>query len=398
MTTKMDISLLKENPDNPRVITDAKFQALVQSVKEFPKMLEKRPIAFKKGLDGNVVLGGNMRLRACIAAGMKEVPVIDCSDLTEAQQREFVIKDNVGFGEWEWDKIISDWPEAPSWGLDIPDWALPKAEAQEDDYEIPDEIETDIVLGDLFEIGEHRLLCGDSTNADDVGKLMNGKKADMVFTDPPYGVNYSGGIQFTNEGVKKDQRTKLENDHSEQIYADAIPLMASITSGPIYTWFAGTKAGTIYNTIQEVGDIHALIIWVKNGGYGALNANYKQKHEPCLYWKPKGGKLNFCGATTETTIWDIDKDGINKHHPTQKPVALAAKAISNHSVGLIADLFLGSGTTMVASHQLNRKCYGMEIDPKYCQVIIDRMLKLDPSIIIKKNGITLSHGEQAETK
>ena len=398
MTTKMDISLLKENPDNPRVITDVKFQALVQSVKDFPKMLEKRPIAFKKALDGNVVLGGNMRLRACIAAGMKEVPVIDCSDLTEAQQREFVIKDNVGFGEWEWDKIISDWPEAPSWGLDIPDWALPKAEAQEDDYEIPDEIETDIVLGDLFEIGEHRLLCGDSTNADDVGKLMNGKKADMVFTDPPYGVNYSGGIQFTNEGVKKDQRTKLENDHSEQIYADAIPLMASITSGPIYTWFAGTKAGTIYNTIQEVGDIHALIIWVKNGGYGALNANYKQKHEPCLYWKPKGGKLNFCGATTETTIWDIDKDGINKHHPTQKPVALAAKAISNHSVGLIADLFLGSGTTMVASHQLNRKCYGMEIDPKYCQVIIDRMLKLDPSIIIKKNGITLSHGEQAETK
>src|SRR6187399_2674746 len=99
--TKMDISLLKENPDNPRVITDAKFQALVQSVKDFPKMLEKRPIAFKKGLDGNVVLGGNMRLRACIAAGMTEVPVIDCSDLTEAQQREFVIKDNVGFGEWE---------------------------------------------------------------------------------------------------------------------------------------------------------------------------------------------------------------------------------------------------------------------------------------------------------
>ena len=387
--TKIDISLLKENPDNPRTITEAKFQALVESVRQFPQMLEARPIAFFEAPEGKVVIGGNMRLRACKAAGMTEVAAIDLSEYTEAQRREFVIKDNVGFGEWEWDKIVADWPEAPGWGLDIPEWAITKPEAVEDDFEIPDVVETDIVLGDLFEIGEHRLLCGDSTNADDVAKLMDGKKADMVFTDPPYGVDYSGGIQFTKAGVKKGQREKLANDDSEQIYADSIPIMSSITNGPIYTWFAGSKAGTLYKTIESVGDIHALIIWVKNGGYGALNANYKQKHEPCLYWKPKGGKLSFCGSTTETTIWDIDKDGKNKMHPTQKPVALAHKAISNHSVGLVADIFLGSGTTMVAAHQLNRKCYGMELDPKYCQVIVDRMRKLDPAIVIKKNGLTL---------
>lgn len=186
--------------------------------------------------------------------------------------------------------------------------------------------------------------------------------------------------------MKKNQREKLENDDSEQIYADSIPIMASITKGPCYTRFAGSKAGTIYNTIKKFGEIHALIIWVKNGGYGALNANYKQKHEPCLYWKPKNGKLNFCGATTETTIWEINKDGRNEFHPTQKPVALAAKAISNHDANSVADIFLGSGTTMVAAHQLNRKCYGMELSEKYCQVIVDRMQKLDPTLEIKKNG------------
>lgn len=120
---EMDIKLLKENPDNPRTITDVKFQALVKSVKEFPQMLKVRPIAFKKASEGNIVLGGNMRLRACKEAGLKKVPVIDCSDMTEAQQREFIIKDNVGFGEWDWPVIAAEWPESASWGLDIPSWA-----------------------------------------------------------------------------------------------------------------------------------------------------------------------------------------------------------------------------------------------------------------------------------
>lgn len=384
MAELISISEIKENPDNPRLIKDEKFKQLVKSIKDFPEMLKLRPIVINKE---GFVLGGNMRLRACKEAGMTEVSILRAESLTDAQQREFIIKDNIGFGEWNWETIANEWDvdQVTDWGLDIPDFAL-KQEAHEDDFEMPDEIETDIVLGDLFEIGEHRLLCGDSTNADDVARLMNGKMADMIFTDPPYGVDYSGGIQFTSNGVKTEQRKRLQNDDSEQIYSEVIPLMASITRGPIYTWFAGTKAETIYKTIKEVGEIHALIIWVKNGGFGALNANYKQKHEPCLYWKPKGGKLNFTGATNETTIWDIDKDGKNKMHPTQKPVALAARAIGNHSVGLIADLFLGSGTTMIACQQLNRKCYGMEIDPKYCQVIIDRMLKFDSTLNIKKNG------------
>ena len=119
MMQKIDINLLIENPDNPRTITDAKFEQLVKSIKDFPEMLELRPLVVDKDFR---VLGGNMRLRACKAAGMAQVPVIQASDLTEEQQREFIIKDNVGFGEWEWDTIIADWPEAPEWGLDIPEF------------------------------------------------------------------------------------------------------------------------------------------------------------------------------------------------------------------------------------------------------------------------------------
>ena len=132
--TLIDINLLKENPDNPRTITDAKFAQLIESVKNFPQMLEVRPIAFKTGF---VVLGGNMRLRACKAAGLKQVPAIDCSDMTEAQQREFILKDNIGYGSWDWEAIQTDWPEAEEWGLDIPGFAL-SPDGLGEDFTLPD--------------------------------------------------------------------------------------------------------------------------------------------------------------------------------------------------------------------------------------------------------------------
>lgn len=188
------LTKIKPNPDNPRIIKDERFKKLVQSIKDFPKMMELRPIITdEKGM----ILGGNMRLKAIQELGMKEIPdswVKKASDLTEEQKREFIIKDNIGFGDWGWETLANNWDEQQleEWGLEIPGFAF--KEAIEDDYEIPDEIQTDIVTGDLFEIGQHRLLCGDSTNADDVAKVMDGQKADMVFTDPPYGVNYQGGL------------------------------------------------------------------------------------------------------------------------------------------------------------------------------------------------------------
>ena len=168
---------------------------------------------------------------------------------------------------------------------------------------------------------------------------MNGEKADMVFTDPPYGVSYTGGLQFKHGEVIKNNRSMICGDKDDSIYSVVIPIISEFCNGACYVWFAGTKATRIYEAIESVGDIHSLIIWVKNGGYGALNSNYKQKHEPCLYWKPKGKSLNFVGATTETTVWDIEKDGKNKLHPTQKPVMIPARAIANHKADKVLDLF-----------------------------------------------------------
>lgn len=386
-TTKLDITLLKENLDNPRTITEAKLASLVKSIQEFPEMLDLRPLVIT---GDHTVLGGNMRLRACKQAGLTHVPVIMADSLTEAQRREFIIKDNIGFGEWDWPAIAAQWPEAAEWGLDIPAWAN-KGEAVEDDYEIPDEIKTDIVLGDLFEIGPHRLVCGDSTKAEDVARLMNGQKADMVFTDPPYGVNYDGGMN-------KKKREKLEGDLNANLYSDAM-IQSSLfakSSAPIYLWFAGTIGKPVYQAVSDNGyNVRAMIVWNKlNAHYGNFMAQYMQKHEPCLYCVKD--KPNWYGATNEVTVWDITQPKKNEHHPTQKPVELAAKALNNSSKSedIILDFFLGSGTTMVAAHQLNRKCYGIEIDPKYCQVIVDRMLKLDPSLSIKKNGLPLPNASE----
>jgi ParB-like chromosome segregation protein Spo0J len=175
-TKTVKISDIKTNPNNPRLIKDDKFKKLVKSIQEFPQMLEIRPIVVNQDM---IVLGGNMRLKACKEAGLKEIPIIYTDDLTEDQQRQFIIKDNVGFGEWDWEMIANEWDaeQLDEWGLDVPDFSPNEIlEAEEDDYQIPDEIQTDIVLGDLFEIGEHRLLCGDSTDSDQVAKLMDGKK------------------------------------------------------------------------------------------------------------------------------------------------------------------------------------------------------------------------------
>lgn len=391
--TKVDISLLKENPDNPRTITDAKFAQLVESVKNFPQMLEVRPIAFKQGY---VVLGGNMRLRACIAAGLKEVPAIDLSGMTEAQQREFVIKDNVGYGGWDWEAIQSDWPEAEEWGLDIPDAFKVLPEAGEDDYEIPDEIETDIILGDLFEIGEHRLVCGDSTDSDTVARLMDGEKADMVFTDPPYNINY-GNIKHP-----KFKQREIENDNMsagdfEQFCTAFISNITIFNKGCVYmAGPPGPDGRIMFMAADKALHCSTVIIWNKDQ-FTLGRGKYQNKYEPIWFgWVDNG--TSFYGDRKQTNVWDIPRPKKSEEHPTMKPVELSAKAINHASRkdDTVLDLFLGSGTTMVAAHQLNRKCYGIELDPKYCQVIIDRMRKLDPTLTIKKNGITLPNGSKEE--
>jgi hypothetical protein len=189
------ITQVKPNPKNPRIIKDAKFEKLKKSIQDFPDMLNKRPLVCFTDKDGMfVVLGGNMRLKAAQAIGMKELPIVLADEWTEEQKAEFLIKDNVGFGEWAWDELANelDSEKLEEWGLDVPGFDAQEPEAEEDDFDVPEGgIETDIVIGDIFEIGEHRLLCGDSTDSDQVAKLMNGEKADML---------------ITKEGAKKGKR------------------------------------------------------------------------------------------------------------------------------------------------------------------------------------------------
>ena len=363
------ITEIRPNPDNPRIIKDDKFKKLVKSIQDFPQMLEIRPIVVN---DEMVVLGGNMRLKACQEAGLKQIPVIKASSLTLEQQKEFIIKDNVGFGEWDWDVIANEWDveKVTEWGLDVPDYEPKVLEAEEDDFEVPDQIQTDIVLGDLFEIGNHRLLCGDSTDSDQVAKLMNGEKADMVFTDPPYGIKYKSP---SGEG-------KTKRGDYDIILNDDKPFEPNCLFGyceKIVTWGANHYANKLPNSAMW-------LIWDKREG-DAINNNSDCE----MAWCSFGGSARLFHHKWNGMIKASEKNE-KRVHPTQKPIELVKWTFEITDAGnLILDLFLGSGSTMVASHQLKRKCYGMELDPKYCQVIIDRMKKLDPYLVIKRNGQTV---------
>jgi len=283
----MNINEIKPNPSNPRIIKDDKFKKLVKSIQDFPQMLELRPIVID---ENNIVLGGNMRLKACIEAGLTDVPVKQAKELTEEQKKEFIVKDNVGYGEWDWDDLANNWDEQllTEWGLDIPNFDAKVLEAEEDGFSAPEGgIETDIVLGDLFEIGEHRLLCGSSTNADDVVKLMNGNKANMVFTDPPYGVSYVGGVIHGNKINTNHKRDMLKNDEID-VYADFISLLPLvIDNGALYIFYATRNSYELFKPLKENGiDIMAVLAWIKiNTGYAYMNSHYKNRYEPFVYCK-----------------------------------------------------------------------------------------------------------------
>ena len=357
---------------------------VAESIKQYGFV---QPIVIDKN---NTVVIGHCRLLAAKQLKMKEVPCVCVEDLTEEQVKALRIVDNKSNeSEWDFDILPDELAELDLSDFDfdfcIEDEAEETKIVEDEVPEVDEDAEPITKLGDIWQLGRHRLMCGDSTDKATVELLMDGKKADMVFTDPPYGVSYTGGLQFKNGTVEKNNREMIKNDDVD-IYEDVFRILSQFSNGACYVWFAGTKAATLYNAAEKYGEIHALIIWVKNGGYGALNANYKQKHEPCLYWKPKNAKLNFCGATTETTVWEVNKDGVNEYHPTQKPIALPAKAISNHDVETVLDLFGGSGSTLIACEQLDRTCYMMELDPKYCDVIIKRWENLTGEKAVLING------------
>ena len=364
---------------NSRTHDDAQVAQIAASIKEFGWT---NPVL----LDGeNGIIAGHGRVMAASKLGEKEVPTIELSHMDENQKRAYIIADNklaLNAG-WDNEMLALELKDLSDAGYDLGltgfdpdeiDALNPQViEGLTDEDAVPEVPEEPVTkLGDIYQLGNHRLMCGDSTSIDAVDKLMDKQKADMVFTDPPYGVSYTGGLQDSGKGLKGNAREMIKNDDID-LYEEAVTVASIVCDGPIFMFYADTVPFGLYRGIENVGgEVVALLIWKKKGGYGALGASYKPNHEPCVLWKKKGAKLNFIGSTKENRIWEEDKEGVNKLHPTQKPVAIPKRAISNHDAKIVLDLFGGSGSTMIACEELGRNARLMELDPKYCDVIVKR--------------------------
>ena len=384
--------------NNSRTHSEEQVNQICASINEFgftnPLLIDEK----------DSIIAGHGRLMASKKLGMEEVPCIVLEGLTEAQKKAYIIADNKMALNAGWDeellKIELENLKELDFDLNLTGFNVDELddilgteeekEVVEDDFEVEVPEEPKAKLGDIYQLGNHRLMCGDSTSIDDVEKLMNGNKADMVFTDPPYGVSYTGGVIHGNEINKDHKREMLKNDDVD-IYSDFIPLLNDvIDDGAIYIFYATCNSYELLKPLKENGfELNSIIVWNKiNTGYADMNSNYKNKYEPCVYCKKKGHKLNFVGATNECTVWDIEKDRDNKLHPTQKPIEVPSRAIKNSSVvgGKVLDLFGGSGSTLIACEQLNRNCYMMELDPKYIDVIIERWEQFTGKKAVLLNG------------
>ena len=354
---------------NSRTHSDGQVAQIAASIKEFGWT---NPIL----VDGESgVIAGHGRLLAARKLGQKEVPVIELAHMTESQKRAYVIADNqlamnagwdttllsleladlkeqgfemdvLGFDPKELDKLLE--PEQVD-GLTDED-AVPEAP-----------VEPKTKLGDIYQLGNHRLMCGDSTSIDAVEKLMDGQKADMVFTDPPYGVDY--------KGINNDDRGGLE----ELLRGSFGNYFATSKSRAACYVFHSDKCADIFHQVfREFFHFSSMIIWVKNS-LTLSRTDYQSQHEPCLYGWMKDGSHSFYGDRKQVSVWKFDKERV-EGHTTPKPVALIERALQNSSKGgdVVSDLFGGSGSTMIACEKLGRQARMMELDPKYCDVIVKR--------------------------
>lgn len=451
-TEKVPLKNISTNKDNPRKIDKSQFDRLVISLLVFPEMQQLRPIVVD---ETGTALGGNMRYRALTAIAQKKTitnientlrdsrdftkkteaeqiallnyweqwlanptaAIVRAETLTPEQKREFIIKDNALFGEWDTDMLLAEFnaTELQDWGigdLDNIGIELPTddTEAEEDDFteEEAANAETRVQPGDIWTLGRHRLMCGDSTKEADVAKLMGGEQAQLLLTDPPYNVDYQGSTK---------DKMKIANDNMDDVAfvgfltaAFNCAIQAMRPGAAFYVWHADTKGFEFRTALKEVGlTLRETLIWVKN----ALvlgRQDYQWRHEPCLYgWKDGAAHYFIDDRSQSTTIEDaaIDYRKLKKEellkivlgltspriattvihenkptrsdiHPTMKPVKLMARLIKNSSKPgwVVLDSFGGSGTTLITCEQLKRRCFMMELDPKYCDAIIARWEKL----------------------
>ena len=400
MKQQVKISKVKGNPSNPRIIKNDKFKTLKNSIRTMPGYMKLRPVIVDENM---MVLGGNMRLKASIDLGKKEIwtdmfTQADCDDMNKIaieEEREtktyleycdaIIIKDNVSSGEWEWDILANEWDsvQLAEWGLDV--WENVDDKVTEgliEDDEIPEVKESKVKRGDIWQLGEHRIMCGESTSSDDVDKLMNGEKADMVFTDPPYGVDIKG--KFTGTILNDN----LQGDEFINFLTSCFENLKQYNNGNLYISYEIKNQTLFEKALENCGfKFDEIIIWNKDSASFYSKNKYNRKYEPIFFIE--NGKELKCEP--DVNVWDFAKsssfasrDENNKRfnekgnflvaHPTTKPIGLISKALNNSTSlnNLTLDLFLGSGSTLIAAEKLNRKCYGMELDEKYCDVIINR--------------------------
>ena len=376
------ISELKNWEDNPRTISEESYKTLKKSIGDLGNF---EPLVIN--IDG-AVLEGNQRLRVHKEQGDTEVEVsVPERELTEEEIKKIGIISNRHSGEWDMDKLANEFEDVlEELGFDdlMPEIEL---DVKEDDYEEPEDLPIRVKLGEVWQLGKHRLMCGDSTKIEDVEKLMDGQKADMVFTDPPYGVNYASKNEFLNNQDEGNRiQVDIENDTmtldetSDFIYKCFVNLRLSLAEKSSY-YITAPQGGDLLMMMMmmmQKADIplRHMLIWVKNN-HVLGRTDYNYKHEPILFgWI---NTHNFYGkGDWQFSTWEIDKPLKNDLHPTMKPIALMVNAILNSTLkeNIVLDLFGGSGSTLIACEQTNRVCYMMELDEHYATVILDRWEKL----------------------
>jgi len=379
---------LLEYENNPRS-NDAAVDAVANSIKEFGF---KVPIVVTSD---NVIIAGHTRLKASLKLGLELVPCIVADDLTQAQIKAFRLADNktAELATWDFSKLEEELSNIDmdmlQFGFedlhsDVPD------NASDDDFDPDSELsETPYTeLGDIYLLGDHRVMCGDSTIKEDVHVLLDGKKIDMIFTDPPYNVDYEG-----TAGKIKNDKMEDESFYLFLLHAFTHMFEATKTGGAIYVCHADTEGLNFRNAFKNAGyKLAECLVWVKN----ALvlgRQDYHWRHEPILYGWKEGSAHYFIDDRTQDTIWEYNKPKRNDVHPTMKPLELCGRAISNSSkVGeYVLDLFGGSGSTMIAADQLQRKAYLMELDERFVDVIVKRYIRYKGSA---ENCFLISNGEK----
>jgi DNA modification methylase len=396
--TTMDIDDLKPFEKNPKKHPEDQINVLKKSMQEFGWT---NPILIAAD---NMVVAGHARLQAAKELKFNEVPVIKL-DMPYEKAVAYVITDNRVAELAETDdelmaellREVVDIPdfdfEATGYTMDDLDEliasTMPPVEVAEDEPpEVPEVAVT--VLGDIWELGNHRLLCGDSTNPDQVAKLMGEQRADMVFTDPPWNVNY-GATKHPSRKRRSIMNDAMETEDFKKFMMASFACMNQFSKDgcPTYVVMSPQEWGNLMLALKE-NKYHwsSTIIWAKDR-LVLSRKDYHTQYEPIWYgWKDGAPRLCQVEDRKQSDLWEFERPSASELHPTTKPVALVANAISNSSrqKALVLDLFGGSGTTLIASHQLNRVCYTCELDPRYADVIIQRYVNFTGNREIKRNG------------